>query len=104
VVCTNFVRTISELGRRGYKIVRLGRFWFNLTISERAKVALTIPGGLLNEPVKYIANNMFEVTQKPVDRVSGWRLIKSAVVPTESVLELPCCRSSAINGLVIAMQ
>jgi hypothetical protein len=42
---------------------------------------------LLDEPVEDIADDVFEIGEKPVNRVSGWRFVEPAVIPDETVLE-----------------
>jgi len=42
--------------------------------------------GLLDESVEDIVNDMFEISEKPVNSVSGWRFVESAVVPDKAVL------------------
>ncbi len=60
--------------------------------------------GLLNEPVEDIVYNVFEVGKKPVDCVSGWRSIETAVVPDQSVLTFSCDRTCAVYILIVAVQ
>ena len=47
-------------------------------------------GGLLDEPVEDIIDDVFEIGEKPVNCVSRWRFVESAVVPDEAVLEFSC--------------
>ena len=61
-------------------------------------------GGLLDESVEDIVDNVFEVGEKAVNRVSGWRFVESAVVPDEAVLEFSCYRARAVDILVVAVQ
>jgi hypothetical protein len=61
-------------------------------------------GGLLDESVEDIIDDVFEVGENPVNRVSGWRLVETAVVPDEAALEFSCDRTSAIDILVVAVQ
>ncbi len=51
-------------------------------------------GGLLEESLKDIVDEVFEVGEKPVSHVCGWRFVESAVVPDEVVW------SSRANGRV----
>jgi len=61
-------------------------------------------GGLLDEPVEDIVDNVFEVGEKPINRVSRWPFLKSAVVPSEAVLGFSCNWSCAVDILVLAVQ
>ena len=61
-------------------------------------------GGLLDESVENIVNDLFEIGEKPVNSVLGWRFIESAVVPDKAVLEFSCDWTSAIDILVVAVQ
>ncbi len=47
---------------------------------------------------------MFEVGDKPVNRVSIWWFVESAVVPDKTVLEFSCYRTCAVDVLVVAVQ
>jgi len=47
---------------------------------------------------------VFEVGEKAVNRVSGWRFVESAVVPDEAVLEFSCHRACAVDVLVVAVE
>jgi len=38
-----------------------------------------------------------------VNRVSGWRFVKSAVVPDGAVLKLSCNRACSVNILIVAV-
>ena len=51
-------------------------------------------GGLLDESLEDIVDNVFEVSEKPVNGVSRWRFLKSTVVPDEAVLEFSCNRDA----------
>ena len=42
--------------------------------------------------------------EKPVNGVSGWRFVESAVVPDKAVLEFSCDWTSAVDVLVVAVQ
>jgi len=61
-------------------------------------------GGLLDEPVKDIVDNVFEVGEKAINRVSGWRFVESTVVPDEAVLELSRHRACAVDVFVVAVE
>ncbi len=61
-------------------------------------------GGLLDESVEDIVDNVFEVGEKPVNRVSGWRFVESTVVPDKAVLKFSCNRTRAVDILVVAVQ
>jgi hypothetical protein len=55
---------------------------------------LAAAGGLLDEPSEDIVNDVFEISEKPVNSVSGWRFVEAAVVPTR------LCWSSRVTGRV----
>ena len=61
-------------------------------------------GGLLDESVEDIVNNVFEVGEKAINRVSGWRFVESAVVPDKAVLKFSCNRACSVDILVVAVQ
>ena len=61
-------------------------------------------GGLLDEPVEDLVDNVFEIGEKAISRVPGWRFVESAVIPDETVLELSCNRTYAVDILVVAAQ
>jgi len=42
-------------------------------------------GGLLDESVEDIVNDVFEISKKPINGVSGRRFVESAVVPDKRV-------------------
>ena len=69
-----------------------------------AVLLLSTSGGLLDESVEDIANDVFEISEKPVNGVSGWRFVESAVVPDKAVLELSCDWTSTVDVLVVAVQ
>ncbi len=60
--------------------------------------------GLLDEPVEDIVDNVFEIGEKVINRVSGWRFVESAVIPDETVLELSRNRVCTVDILVVAVQ
>ena len=60
-------------------------------------------GGLLDESVENIVNDVFVISEKPVNSAPGWRFIKSAVVLDKAVLELSCDWTSDIDILVVAV-
>jgi hypothetical protein len=47
---------------------------------------------------------VFEVGEKPVNRISRWRFVESAVVPDEAVLEFSCNRACVVDILVVAVE
>ena len=47
---------------------------------------------------------MFEIGEKPVNCVSRWRFVESAVVPDKAVLEFSCDRTSAVYVLIVAVE
>ena len=61
-------------------------------------------GGLLDQSVEDIVNEVFEISEKPVNGVFGWRFVESAVVPDKAVLEFSCDWTSAEDVLVVAVQ
>lgn len=61
-------------------------------------------GGLLDEPVEDVVDNVFEVGEKAVNCVSGWRLVESAVVLDKPVLESSRDWTCAVDVLVVAVQ
>jgi hypothetical protein len=61
-------------------------------------------GGLLDESVEEIVDDVFEIGERPVNRVSGWWFVEAAVVPDEAVLEFSCNRPCSVDVLVVAVQ
>ena len=61
-------------------------------------------GGLLNESVEDIVDSVFEIGEKAINSVSGWRVVESAVVPGEAVLKFSCNRTRAVDILVVIVQ
>ena len=61
-------------------------------------------GGLLDESVEDIVNDVFEVGEKPVNGISGWRFVESAVVLDKPVLKFLCNWTSPVDVLVVAVQ
>jgi hypothetical protein len=47
---------------------------------------------------------VFEIGEKAVNRVSGWRFVEAAVVPDEAVLEFSRHWPRAVDILVVAVQ
>jgi hypothetical protein len=58
--------------------------------------------GLLNEPVEDVVDDVFEVGEKAINRVSGWWVVESAV-PYGVVLEFSRDRTCAVDVLVVAV-
>ena len=56
-------------------------------------------GGLLDEPPEDIVNNMFEVGEKAIDRVSRRQSIEPTVQPDNRVPKLSCNGSNAVDAL-----
>jgi hypothetical protein len=73
-------------------------------IDRVRQVEQAADGGLLDESVEDIVNNVFEVGEKPVNRVSGWRFVEAAIVPDEAVLEFSCDWTRTVDILVVAVQ
>jgi len=67
------------------------------------RVEQAADGGLLNEPVEDILDDVFEVGEEAINRVSGRRFIESAVVPDKAVLKFSCNRTRAVDVLVLAV-
>jgi len=61
-------------------------------------------GGLLDESVEDMINDVFEISKKSVNGVSRWRFVESTVVPDKAVLEFSCDWTSAVDVLVVAVQ
>jgi hypothetical protein len=61
-------------------------------------------GGLLDESVEDVVDNVFEIGEKTINRVSGWRFIEPTVVPDEAVLEFSCSRTCPVDILVVAVE
>jgi hypothetical protein len=61
-------------------------------------------GGLLDKSVEDIVDNVFEIGEKAINRVSGWRFVEPTVVPGEAVLEFSCNRSRAVDIFVVAVE
>jgi len=60
--------------------------------------------GLLDESAEDIVNDVFEIGEKSVNGVSGWRFVESAVVPDQAVLKFLCNWTSAVDVVVVAVQ
>jgi hypothetical protein len=61
-------------------------------------------GGLLDESLENVIDDVFEVGEKPVNRVSGWWFVETAVVPDETVIKFSSHRTCAVDILVVAVQ
>jgi hypothetical protein len=61
-------------------------------------------GGLLDEPIEDIVNNVLKIGEKAVNHISGWRFVESVVVPDEAVLEFSCHCACIVDVLVIAAE
>jgi len=64
------------------------------------RVEQTPADGLLDD----IVDDVFEVGEKPVNRVSGWRFVEPAVVPDQSMMKFSCDRTCAVYILVVAVE
>jgi hypothetical protein len=73
-------------------------------IDSTRRVEQASTGGLLDEPIEDVVDDVFEIGERAVNRVSGWRFVESAVVPDETVLEFSCARTCAVYILVVAVQ
>lgn len=60
-------------------------------------------GGLLDESAEDIVNDVFEISEKPINSVSRGRFVESAVVPDKAMLEFSCDWTSAVDTLVVAV-
>ena len=60
--------------------------------------------GLLDESAEDIVSDVFEIGEKPVNGVSGWRFVESAIVPDKTVLKFSCNWTRAVDILVVAVQ
>jgi hypothetical protein len=54
--------------------------------------------------VEDVVDDVFEVGEKAVNRVSGWRFAESTIVPSEAVLKFSCNRACPVDILVVAVQ
>jgi len=54
--------------------------------------------------VEDIADNVFEIGEKAVNRVSGWRVVESAVILDKAVLKFSCNWTCAVDVLVVAVE
>ena len=61
-------------------------------------------GGLLGESVEDIVDNVFEIGEKAINSVSGWRFVESALVPDKAVLKFSCNWTRAVDIPVVAVQ
>jgi hypothetical protein len=60
--------------------------------------------GLLDELLKDIVDNVFKISEKPINCISGQRSIESATVPDKAVLEFSCDWTRAVDIFVIAVE
>jgi hypothetical protein len=61
-------------------------------------------GGLLDEVVKDIVNDVFEVGEEAIDRVSRRRSIEATAQPDQRLLKLSCYRAGAVDVFVVAVE
>jgi len=61
-------------------------------------------GGVLNESVEDIVNDVVEISEKPINGGSRWRFVESAVVIDKPVLGFSFDRTSPVDVLVVAVQ
>ena len=73
-------------------------------IDAIGQVEQAAAGGLLDEVVEDLVDDVFEVGEKAIDRVSRRRSIESAAEPDERALNLLCDGSDAVNVLVVTME
>jgi hypothetical protein len=64
----------------------------------------TPAGDLLYEPFEDIVDDMFEIGEKAINRVSGWRYVESAVVPDQAVVMFSCNRTCTVSILIVAVE
>jgi len=60
--------------------------------------------GLLDESVKDVVNNVFEVGEKAIDHVSRRRSIEAAAQPNDRVPKLSFNGTNAVDVVVVAME
>jgi hypothetical protein len=58
------------------------------------------PGGLLDEPVEDFVNDVFEVGEKAIDRVSRRRSIEATAEPDNGVVQFSCNRTDTVDALL----
>ena len=58
----------------------------------------------VDEPIEDIVDNASMIGEKMFNGISEWRFVESAVVPEETVLEISCHQSYAVNVLVVTVQ
>ena len=73
-------------------------------IDEVRGVEQAAGGGLLDEPVEDVVDDVFEVGEKAVYCVSRWRFVESTVVPDEAVLKFLGVRTYAVDILIVVVQ
>jgi hypothetical protein len=61
-------------------------------------------GGLLDEPIEDLVNDVFEIGEKAIDCVSGRRSIEATAEPDDRVLEFTCNWPDTIDILVVTVQ
>jgi hypothetical protein len=63
-----------------------------------------VSGSLLNESVKDFVNDVFELSEETIDRVSRRRSIESTTQPNDRVPKLSFNGASAADFVVVAME
>jgi len=61
-------------------------------------------GGLLDEMVEYLVNDVFEVGEKAIDRVSGRRSITPTTQSDHRISKLSFNGTNAVDVVVVAME
>jgi hypothetical protein len=70
------------------------RFWIGYhrphicRIHAVGQVEQAATGSLLDKEIEYLVNNLFEIGEEAIDRVSGQQSIKSTAKPDDRVLKL----------------
>jgi hypothetical protein len=59
--------------------------------------------GLLDKSVENVVDDVFNIGEKSINRISRWRFIESTVLPDKTVLEFSCNWTCAIDILIIAV-
>ena len=73
-------------------------------INSIGRVEQAAGGGLLDEMIECIANDVFEVGEEAIDRVSRRRSIEATAQPDQRLLEFACDWMSAVDILVVAVE
>ena len=73
-------------------------------INSIGRVEQAAGGSLLNEMIECIVNDVFEVGEEAIDRVSRRRSIETTTESDQRLLEFACDWTSAVDVLVVAME